>query len=89
MVRKYFEKKSQITLKKLREVFPDKFLKRFGIFQDVEIDKEIGVKGNRYFSKPEHTNKLKDKSIVVCNQFTIANIQPFLKLAKSFDYKIM
>lgn len=89
VVAKYVEDNSPITLKKLKEVFPDNLLKRFGIFQDVEMAKEIGGKGNRYFTKPEQTIKLKDKSIVVCNQFTFANIQPFLKVVKLLGYKIM
>lgn len=88
VVAKYVEDNSPMTFKKLKEVFPDTLLKRFGIFQDVEKAKEIGGKGNRYFTKPEQIIKLKDKSIVVCNQFTFANIQPFLKLAKSLGYKI-
>lgn len=88
IVEKYVEDNSPITLKKLKEVFPDTLLKRFGIFQDVEMAKEIGGKGNRYFSKPEQTIKLKDKSIVVCNQFTVLNIQPLLKVAKGLGYKI-
>lgn len=88
VVAKYVEDNSPVTFKKLKEVFPDTLLKRFGIFQDVEMAKEIGGKGNRYFTKPEQTIKLKDKSIVVCNQFTFANIQPFLKVAKSIGYKI-
>lgn len=88
VVAKYVEDNSPMTFKKLKEIFPDTLLKRFGIFQDVEMAKEIGGKGNRYFTKPEQIIKLKDKSIVVCNQFTFANIQPFLKVVKSLGYKI-
>jgi len=88
VVEQYVSDNSPMTFKKLKEVFPDTLLKRFGIFQDVEMAKEIGGKGNRYFTKPEQTIKLKDKSIVVCNQFTFANIQPFLKVVKSLGYKI-
>lgn len=88
VVAKYVEDNSPMSFKKLKEVFPDALLKRFGIFQDIEMAKDIGGKGNRYFTKPEQTIKLKDKSIVVCNQFTFANIQPFLKVAKSIGYKI-
>ncbi|MFA6151032.1 MAG: hypothetical protein WC716_06920 [Chitinophagaceae bacterium] len=88
VVAKYVEDNSPVTFKKLKEVFPDTLLKRFGIFQDIEMAKEIGGKGNRYFTKPEQTIKLKDKSVVVCNQFTFANIQPFLKAVKSVGYKI-
>lgn len=76
------------TYKKLKEVFPDELLKRFGIFQDEETAKTIANKGNRYFTKDEQIIKLKDKKVVVCNQFTLSNIQPFLKVAKSLGYKI-
>jgi hypothetical protein len=63
-------------------------LKRFGIFQDEQIAKEIGGRGERYFLKPERTIKLVDRTVVVCNQFTFGNIQPFLKVAKNLGYKI-
>ena len=74
--------------KKLKEVFPDDLLKRFGIFQDEETAAVIAKKGNRYFTKPEQVIKLKDKSVVVCNQFTLTNIQPFLKVAKQLGYEV-
>lgn len=88
VVAKYVEDNSPMTFKKLKEVFPDTLLKRFGIFQDVEMAKEIGGKGNRYFTKSDQIIKLKDKSVVVCNQFTFENFQPFLKVAKDIGYKI-
>ena len=76
------------TYKKLKEAFPDELLKRFGIFQDVDTANSIDTAGKRYFFKEGHIIKLKDKKIVVCNQFTLANIQPFLAKAKEFGYKI-
>jgi hypothetical protein len=80
--------KGLVLFKKLKEIFPDELLKRFGIFQDEETAHQIAPKGGRYFSKPEQLIKLKDRTVVVCNQFTLANIQPFLKAAKTLGYKI-
>lgn len=88
VVSQYVVDNKNITYKKLKEVFPDELLKRFGIFQDEATAKQIAPKGGRYFSKPEQLIKLKDRSVIVCNQFTLANIQPFLKVAKALGYKI-
>jgi len=88
VVAKYVTDNPNTDYAKLKEVFPDDLLKRFGIFQDEETAATIAKKGNRYFTKPEQVIKLKDKNIVVCNQFTLANIQPFLKVAKALGYKV-
>lgn len=88
VVSKYVDDNPKTTYKQLKEVFPDELLKRFGIFQDEKTAKAIAPKGKRYFEKPEQLIKLKDRSIVVCNQFTLVNIQPFLKVAKVLGYKI-
>ncbi len=88
VVSQYVADNKGTTYKKLKEVFPDDLLKRFGIFQHQETAHQIAPKGGRYFSKPEQVIKLKDRSVIVCNQFTLANIQPFLKIAKSLGYKI-
>ena len=88
VVAQYVADNSNVTYKKLKEAFPDELLKRFGIFQDEETAKEIAPKGKRYFTKEEKVIKLKDRKIVVCNQFTLDNIQPFLKAVKNLGYKI-
>lgn len=88
VVSQYVADNKGTTYKKLKEVFPDDLLKRFGIFQDEATAHQIAPKGGRYFSKPEQIIKLKDRAVVVCNQFTLANIQPFLKVAKTLGYKI-
>lgn len=88
VVRQYVTDNPTVTYKQLKEAFPDDLLYRFGIFQDEQKAREISGKYDRYFFKPEHIIKLKDKKIVVCNQFTATNIQPFLKLVKSLGYKI-
>lgn len=78
----------KITNKALKEVFPDELLKRFGIFQDEDTARSLSGARDRYFLKPEHLIKLKDKTIAVCNQFTSDNIRPFLQAAKKAGYKI-
>ena len=88
VVAQYVKDNPIVTYDELKKIFPDTLLKRFGIFQDEKTAHEIAKKGNRYFFKEEHVIKLTDKNIVVCNQFTFDNIQPFLKLAKELGYKI-
>lgn len=88
VVAQYVADNPGTSYKKLKEIFPDELLKRFGIFQDEETAASIAPKGKRYFEKPEQLIKLKDRKVMVCNQFTLANIQPFLKVAKSLGYKI-
>ncbi|PZF72600.1 hypothetical protein [Taibaiella soli] len=89
VVAQYVLDHPEITYKELKEVFPDDLLKRFGIFQDQKTAKEIAPKGNRYFTKPEQVIKLKDREVVVCSQFTLENLQPFLKVARALGYEIV
>ncbi len=88
VVTQYVVDNAGTTFKRLKEVFPDELLKRFGIFQDEQRARELSGKYDRYFFKQDHVIKLKDKKVVVCNQFTATNIQPFLKAAKALGYKI-
>jgi len=88
VVTQYIKDNPTVTYDELKKIFPDELLKRFGIFQDEKTAREIAKKGNRYFFKEEHVIKLTDKKIVVCNQLTFENIQPFLKVAKELGYKI-
>jgi len=88
VVAKYVEDNLNTTYKQLKEVFPDDLLKRFGIFQEEATAREISDKRDRYFLKETQIIKLKDKKIAVCNQFTVTNIQPFLKVAKTLGFKI-
>ena len=80
--------KGKISYKQLKEAFGDDLLKRFGVFQDEDTARELSGARDRYFFKPEHLIKLKDKTIAVCNQWTAANIRPFLEAAKKLGYKI-
>ncbi|RZL20476.1 MAG: hypothetical protein EOO89_00110 [Pedobacter sp.] len=88
VVAQYVADNPTVTYDQLKELFPDELLKRFGIFQNLETATQIANKGNRYFTKPEQIIELVDEKIVVCNQFTLAKIQPFLKVAKKLGYKI-
>ncbi len=88
VVAKYVEENPGTTYKKLKEAFPDDLLKRFGIFQDEATAREISGKRDRYFLKEAQVIKLKDKKVAVSNQFTAANIQPFLKVVKALGFKI-
>jgi hypothetical protein len=89
VVMKYVEDNPGTTYKKLKEVFPDELLKRFGIFEEVEKAREISGKYDRYCFKEEFVIKLADKKkVVVGTQFTSENIRPFLKVAKELGYKI-
>ncbi len=82
-------KNKNISEEKLRTVFPDTLLKRFGIFQSVEKAREIsGIKYDRYFFKEEFQIKLKDCVIVTCNQITGENILPFLEVCAKLGYEI-
>jgi hypothetical protein len=77
-----------INYAKMKAAFPDELLKRFGVFQDEDTARELSGARDRYAFQPENLIKLKDKTIAVCNQWTLDNIQPFLKAAKALGYKI-
>ncbi len=91
VVREYVAGHPKVTLKQLLEVFPTELLKpvRFGIVQEIEKARELSGARDRYFFKEEHQIKLGDKkTVVVCSQFTAANIVPFLAAAKKLGFKI-
>ena len=89
VVRQYVADNPRTTINKLREVFPDELLHRFGIFQEIREAKKLSGDRPRFFMKDEQKIKLKDgKVVVVCNQFTAENIKPFLKAAKALGYNI-
>jgi hypothetical protein len=89
VVKHYVETNPGTTVEKLKEVFPDTLLKRFGIFQEVSKAKEIANGGNRYFFKPEHEIKLADeKTVVVCNQITSDNVKPFVEASRALGFTL-
>jgi len=77
-----------ITYAKLKAAFPDELLRRFGVFQDEDTARSLSGARDRYSFQAENMIKLKDKTIAVCNQWTLDNIQPFLKTARALGYKI-
>jgi len=87
VVRKYVED-NKPTLKQLKEAFPDELLKRFGVWQEEDMAREIQGARDRYFWKEEHQIKVKGKVIVVCSQWTSETLKPFLKVARALGYKI-
>ena len=89
VVREYVAGHPKVTLKQLKEIFPDELLKRFGIFQEESVAKTLSGARDRYFFKDEQLIKLSDKKVIaVCNQLTSDNIQPFLKTARALGFKI-
>ena len=87
VVRTYVED-NKPTLKQLKEAFPDELLKRFGVWQEEDLAREIQGARDRYFWKEEHQIKVKGKIIVVCSQWTSETLKPFLKVARALGYKI-
>ena len=69
--------------------FPDELLPRFGVVQEIRKAKQFASGGrDRYFMQDERVIKLKDKKIVVCNQWTSENIKPFLTAARKLGFDI-
>ena len=89
VVRKYVDKHKNVSLTKLKEVFPDELLTRFGVFQEVAKAKQFASGGrDRYFLKEDQVLKVQNKKIAICNQWTSDNIKPFLTAArKHFDIR--
>jgi len=91
VVKQYVVDHPRVSVRQLTEIFPTELLKpvRFGIVQEIEKARELSGARDRYFFKEEHQIKLGDKKIVVvCSQFTAANIVPFLATAKKLGFKI-
>jgi hypothetical protein len=88
-VNEYVSKHKQIGIGKLKEVFPDDLIQRFGVLQEISKAKQFTSGGrDRFFLKEEMVIKLKDKKIVVCNQWTSENIKPFLTAARKLGFEI-
>jgi hypothetical protein len=83
VVNHYCSTHKGVTHDKLKEVFPDKLMKRFGIFQTVAKGREIsGAKYDRYLFKEDLQIKLTDYVICTCNQITSENLLPFVAVAR-------
>ena len=90
VVAKYVEDNPDTTHKQLKEIFPDTLMKRFGVFANETEAKKLSGNKPRYFLKPEQMIKIKGQKepIAICNQWTAALIEPFIKVAKELGYKI-
>ncbi len=90
VVAKYVEDHPDATYKQLKEIFPDTLMKRFGVFANEAEAKKLSGNKPRYFLKPEQMIKIKGQKepIAICNQWTAALIEPFIKVAKELGYKI-
>ena len=90
VVAKYGEDHPDTTYKQLKEIFPDTLMKRFGVFANEAEAKKLSGSKPRYFLKPEQMIKIKGQKepIAICNQWTAALVEPFIKVAKELGYKI-
>ena len=90
VVAKYVEDHPDTTHKQLKEIFPDTLMKRFGVFANETEAKKLSGNKPRYFLKLEQMIKIKGQKepIAICNQWTAALIEPFIKVAKELGYKI-
>ncbi len=90
LVAQYVQDNPGVTYKQLKEVFPDTLMKRFGVFANESEAKKLSGNKPRYFLKAEQMVKIKGQKepIAICNQWTTALIEPFIKVAKELGYKI-
>jgi hypothetical protein len=92
IVRLYVEKTKTITLKSLKEIFPDSIVKinAYGLVQDINYARKKSETRDRYFLKPEELIKLKkeNKTIAVCNQISKKEIDVIIPIARKLGMKI-
>ena len=89
LVRQYVYDHPDVSYESLKEVFPDSLVSRFGAFQFEHVARTLSAK-ERYFFKEEQFISLANEKehIVVCNQFTAANIAPLIEIAQKLGYEI-
>lgn len=89
VISEFVSKRKNISLAKLKESFPDELLQRFGVVQEISKAKQFASGGrDRYFMQDERVIRIKDRKIVVCNQWTSENIKPFLTAARKLGFDI-
>ena len=84
LVRAYVEKKPNVSLSQLQEIFKSKDIQpRFGVVEDVKKAKAFSKNNvDRFFLKNEDLIKLANGSkVAVCTQWTSESIAKILKLA--------
>lgn len=92
VVTDYVTTKQPSSLDKLKEVFPDSIVGRFGVVNELEGEKgakALSPDRPRYFMKPEHLLTLSDGTVIaVCNQWSLVRFMGFLQAASKAGYKI-
>jgi hypothetical protein len=88
VVKEYLKKNPNKTLEDIKKVFPDYLQRNYGIVQSVEKARLLSGKHNRFFLKDNQLIQIKDTTVAICNQFTGANIEPFLKHAAMLGFII-
>ncbi len=88
VVKFYVSKNPKVTFAKLKEVFPDTLMTKYGVFTDLKDGEKRSTGRNRYFLNEDQQIKVADKTVVVTNQWTADNFVPFLKAVKEMGYKI-
>lgn len=90
IVAKFVEDNDSCDINVLKAAFPDTLLRSYGIVQEIEEARRRSGSKPRYFMGENKTIKLSDGTVVVVsNQYTTENFQPFLKRAKELGYAIM
>ncbi|MCU0421648.1 MAG: hypothetical protein MUC81_02465 [Bacteroidia bacterium] len=88
VIKRYVEDHAP-TFEQLKEIFPDDMVKYYGVFTIHSEAKKASLKYPRYFLKEDQIITLADKTkIAVTNQWTLANFEPFVKIARKLGYKI-
>ena len=82
VMKDFAEKKPEITFIELSQKFPKSLL------GSEPFTTEAKAKYKRHYIKPDELIALKDGKIAVSTQWGIGNIDKFIKVAESLDYKI-
>ena len=86
VIKDYVKNNPGISFEELLIVFPPKFHATYAIVAKAE---EIKEKARvRYFMKDADRIVLSDATVVVCNQWGITNISPFLEVCKKLELEI-
>jgi hypothetical protein len=90
LVRRFIEDNAECDLNTLKAAFPDDLLRSYGIVQEIEEAKRRSGKKARYFMSEQKIIVLSDGTqVVVSNQYTSDNFDPFLKRIKELGYSVM
>ncbi len=90
VVSAYVRDHSEVTIDILRNQFPDELQGSYGVIQEEESIKSDLNKSQRFFIKDNEILVLQkvQKKVVVCSQWGIDNIRPFIDRAKTLGFDI-